>query len=80
VPAAAERETAAAPADEPEAAEEPRLTTVCEARQGRRAGRLQFGRPAVSQRDTEHLRILIANERKHRLALVASIVVALGKR
>jgi AmiR/NasT family two-component response regulator len=29
-------------------------------------------------RDTEHLRVLIANERKDRLALVAPIVVALG--
>jgi response regulator NasT len=27
---------------------------------------------------TEHLRVLIANERKDRLALVAAIVVALG--
>jgi len=32
----------------------------------------------VSHRDTEHLRVLIANERKDRLALVAPIVVALG--
>jgi len=32
----------------------------------------------MSYRDTEHLRILIANERKDRLALVAPIVVALG--
>ncbi|MCA1699216.1 MAG: hypothetical protein LC790_10080 [Actinobacteria bacterium] len=29
-------------------------------------------------RETEHLRVLIANERTDRLALVASIVVALG--
>jgi AmiR/NasT family two-component response regulator len=29
-------------------------------------------------RDTEHLRVLIANERKDRLALVAPIVAALG--
>ena len=29
-------------------------------------------------RETEHLRVLIANERKDRLALVAPIVVALG--
>jgi response regulator NasT len=28
--------------------------------------------------ETEHLRVLIANERKDRLALVAPIVVALG--
>jgi AmiR/NasT family two-component response regulator len=37
--------------------------------------------PAVesrSYRDTDHLRVLIANERKDRLALVAPIVVALG--
>src|SRR5512133_2322505 len=32
----------------------------------------------MSQRDTEHLRVLIANERKDRLALVAPIVMALG--
>jgi AmiR/NasT family two-component response regulator len=31
-----------------------------------------------SYRDTDHLRVLIANERKDRLALVAPIVVALG--
>ena len=29
-------------------------------------------------RETDHLRVLIANERKDRLALVAPIVVALG--
>src|SRR6478672_9886786 len=29
-------------------------------------------------RDTEHLRVLIANERRDRLALVAPIVAALG--
>ena len=29
-------------------------------------------------RETEHLRVLIANERKDRLALVAPIVAALG--
>jgi response regulator NasT len=34
--------------------------------------------PRMSYRETEHLRILIANERKDRLALVAPIVVALG--
>ena len=34
--------------------------------------------PLMSYRDTEHLRVLIANERKDRLALVASAVVALG--
>jgi AmiR/NasT family two-component response regulator len=32
----------------------------------------------MSYRETEHLRILIANERKDRLALVAPIVVGLG--
>jgi AmiR/NasT family two-component response regulator len=32
----------------------------------------------MNLRETEHLRVLIANERKDRLALVAPIVVALG--
>jgi response regulator NasT len=32
----------------------------------------------MSNRETDHLRILIANERKDRLALVAPIVIALG--
>src|SRR5215210_7451126 len=32
----------------------------------------------MSDRETEHLRVLIANERKDRLALVAPVVVALG--
>ncbi len=32
----------------------------------------------MRNRETEHLRVLIANERKDRLALVAPIVVALG--
>ena len=32
----------------------------------------------MSDRETEHLRVLIANERKDRLALVAPIVVGLG--
>ncbi len=32
----------------------------------------------MSYRDTEHLRVLIANERKDRLALLAPIVVGLG--
>ena len=31
-----------------------------------------------SDRTTDHLRVLIANERKDRLALVAPIVIALG--
>jgi hypothetical protein len=32
----------------------------------------------MSYRETEHLRVLIANERKDRLALVAPIVAGLG--
>jgi response regulator NasT len=32
----------------------------------------------MSDRETDHLRVLIANERKDRLALVAPIVIALG--
>src|SRR4051812_17767855 len=32
----------------------------------------------MSSRETEHLRVLIANERRDRLALVASIVIDLG--
>src|SRR3954447_16700284 len=32
----------------------------------------------MSSRDTEHLRVLIANERRDRLALVAAIVIDLG--
>src|SRR5271155_74541 len=32
----------------------------------------------MSSRETKHLRVLIANERKDRLALVARIVVSLG--
>jgi response regulator NasT len=32
----------------------------------------------MSHRETEHLRVLIANERRDRLALVAPIVIALG--
>src|SRR4029453_6105257 len=35
-------------------------------------------RRGVSHRETEHLRVLIANERTDRLALVAPIVAALG--
>ncbi len=34
--------------------------------------------PPVGARETDHLRVLIANEREDRLALVAPIVVALG--
>jgi AmiR/NasT family two-component response regulator len=34
--------------------------------------------PRMKYRETEHLRVLIANERKDRLALVAPIVAALG--
>jgi AmiR/NasT family two-component response regulator len=40
--------------------------------------RLAAGATHVSYRETEHLRVLIANERKDRLALVAPIVAALG--
>jgi len=32
----------------------------------------------MNYRETDHLRVLIANEREDRLALVAPIVVALG--
>jgi hypothetical protein len=35
-------------------------------------------RSLISYRETDHLRVLIANERKDRLALVAPIVAALG--
>jgi hypothetical protein len=45
--------------------------------QARFGGRLLRGRE-LSHRETEHLRVLIANERKDRLALVAPIVAALG--
>jgi AmiR/NasT family two-component response regulator len=41
-------------------------------------GRLEPLGCDVSHRDTEHLRVLIANERRDRLALVAPIVAALG--
>ena len=38
-----------------------------------------LGRPVtMSYRETEHLRVLIANERKDRLALVAPVVAGLG--
>jgi response regulator NasT len=36
------------------------------------------GGASMSHRDTQHLRVLIANERRDRLALVAPIVAALG--
>jgi AmiR/NasT family two-component response regulator len=36
------------------------------------------GTRSMSHRETDHLRVLIANERKDRLALVAPIVAALG--
>jgi AmiR/NasT family two-component response regulator len=43
------------------------------------ASRARLDAPApMSYRETEHLRVLIANERKDRLALVAPIVAALG--
>jgi AmiR/NasT family two-component response regulator len=41
-------------------------------------GRTLAGDAEMSHRETEHLRVLIANERKDRLALVAPIVAALG--
>jgi AmiR/NasT family two-component response regulator len=41
-------------------------------------GGLAAGGRELSHRETEHLRVLIANERKDRLALVAPIVAALG--
>ena len=41
--------------------------------------RLAFpGAASMTDRETDNLRVLIANERKDRLALVAPIVVALG--
>ena len=50
-----------------------------EAVEGRSArARLELERASMSSRETEHLRVLIANERKDRLALVAPIVVAFG--
>ena len=42
------------------------------------AGHTLAGEAEMSQRETEHLRFLIANERRDRLALVAPIVAALG--
>ncbi|HZK73703.1 MAG TPA: ANTAR domain-containing protein [Clostridia bacterium] len=42
------------------------------------SGRDPAARTVMSSRETKHLRVLIANERKDRLALVAPIVVALG--
>ena len=63
-----------------------RTTTRYTRRKGRRrhsqkaAGRVTIDalEQLMSYRETEHLRVLIANERKDRLALVAPIVVALG--
>jgi response regulator NasT len=40
--------------------------------------RIRLPATNVSYRETEHLRVLIANERRDRLALVAPIVAALG--
>src|SRR3954467_2493291 len=40
--------------------------------------RLAGPKPLMSYRETEHLRVLIANERKDRLALVAPVVIGLG--
>jgi AmiR/NasT family two-component response regulator len=48
------------------------------AKLGSPAGRKVGGEAEMSHRETEHLRVLIANERKDRLALVAPIVAALG--
>ena len=51
----------------------------CSSRQGIAGARLESpGGTAVSHRETDHLRVLIANERKDRLALVAPIVIDLG--
>ena len=47
-------------------------------RPGLRSPAWARGTRRVNYRETEHLRVLIANERKDRLALVAPIVVALG--
>jgi len=45
---------------------------------GPRLGSLDPRAAQISYRETEHLRVLIANERKDRLALVAPIVASLG--
>jgi AmiR/NasT family two-component response regulator len=45
---------------------------ICSGRESRAAG------ARMSHRETEHLRVLIANERRDRLALVAPIVAGLG--
>jgi AmiR/NasT family two-component response regulator len=42
------------------------------------ADKIGYLRFTMSYRDTDHLRVLIANERRDRLALVAPIVAALG--
>jgi response regulator NasT len=42
------------------------------------AGRTLAGDAEMSHRETQHLRVLIANERKDRLALVAPILATLG--
>jgi AmiR/NasT family two-component response regulator len=51
---------------------------ACVAKLDPPAGRTLAGDAEMSHRETEHLRVLIANERKDRLALVAPIVAALG--
>jgi AmiR/NasT family two-component response regulator len=51
---------------------------ACGAKLDPPAGRTLAGDAEMSHRETEHLRVLIANERKDRLALVARIVAALG--
>lgn len=50
----------------------------CRAALGRGRSALDSTVGAMSHRETEHLRVLIANERKNRLALVAQTVAALG--
>jgi AmiR/NasT family two-component response regulator len=45
---------------------------------GASGGKIGYLRFTMSYRDTDHLRVLIANERRDRLALVAPIVAALG--
>src|SRR5436190_4213949 len=72
---------------EPEEDRRPRVraeptSTVAPARRATkldpRAQRRRLARGSMSHRETEHLRVLIANERADRLALLAPIVAALG--
>jgi AmiR/NasT family two-component response regulator len=53
-------------------------SAVEQATTARGVGLDSFASESMSYRDTEHLRVLIANERRDRLALVAPIVAALG--